>query len=325
MFQYLNWIWGKSENEHIKPQQYDVIIIGGGPAGLSAGLYTARANLSSLLIDKGPLGGQLSWVKHIDNYPGFPDGISGPELTELMKEQASKHGLKIEQGSVIDLGIDEAGLKEVKTDRSNYLAKTLIVTTGLARKRESVDGEEKFQGVGVSYCATCDGPFFKDKSVAIVGGGDEALEEAIFLTKYANQVTIIHADNALSAKEELRNIAREKDNVSFMLNSKVTKIAGSDKVELLEAMDLNTGETISVPVEGVFLYIGTRAARDFLSQILEMDQKGYIVTDQEMKTSMDGIFAAGDVRYKRVRQIATAVGDAVTAATSVRKYIQSIK
>lgn len=314
----------EANTEHSDDQQYDVIIIGGGPAGLSAGLYTARANLNSLLIEKGTLGGQLSWVKRIDNYPGFPDGISGSELTNLMESQARRFGLKIENASVIDISID-SDVKIVKTDTRNFKAKALIITTGISKKRQSIDGEEKFQGMGVSYCATCDGPFFKGASVAIVGGGDEALEEAIFLTRYAREITIIHSQGKLSAKEELQKQAREKDNVNFLLNSTITKIAGKEKVELAEVMDLNTGDACQLPVGGVFLYIGTRPAKDFLSQLIELDERGYIITDDEMRTSVEGIFAAGDVRNKTVRQVATAVGDAVTAATSARKYIQSLK
>ena len=308
-----------SDNE----QHYDVIIIGGGPAGLAAGLYTARANLSSLLIEKGPLGGQLSWVKRIDNYPGFPDGISGSELTDLMVSQARKFGLQIETGSVIDIA-NGSGIKTVKTDTRNFQAKTLIVTTGVSRKTDRIDGEEKFQGKGVSYCATCDGPFFKDVSVAIVGGGDEALEEAIFLTEFARKITIIQSQDKLSASEELQKMAESKENISFLFNSTLTKIAGKDRVELVEVMDLDTGDIEQLQVGGVFLYIGTRPAREFLSQIIEMDERGYIITDQDMKTSVEGIFAAGDVRYKKVRQVATAVGDGVTAASSARKYIQSL-
>ncbi len=310
--------------EHSDTRQYDVIIIGGGPAGLTAGIYTARANLNSLLIEKGPLGGQLSLVKRIDNYPGFPEGISGSELASLMESQALKFGLKIENASVIDIAV-EPDVKIVKTDTRNFEAKAIIITTGISKKRQAIDGEEKFQGVGVSYCATCDGPFFKGVSVAIVGGSDEALEEAIFLTRYAEKITIIHSQEKLSAREELQKQAKEKDNIDFLLNSTITKIAGEDRVKLIEVMDLNTGDARQLPVGGVFLYIGTRPAKDFLSQLIEIDEKGYIITDENMKTSVDGIFAAGDVRNKTVRQVATAVGDAVTAATSARRYIQALR
>lgn len=314
----------KADKEHINKQQYDVIIIGGGPAGLAAGLYTSRANLDTLLIEKGTLGGQLSWVKRIDNYPGFPDGISGSELASLMESQVLKFGLHVETASVIDI-IYDPHIKTVKTDTRNFNAKAIIITTGISRKRQTIDGEERFQGSGVSYCATCDGPFFKDASVAIMGGGDEALEEAIFLTRYAKQVRIIHSQDKLSANEELQNRAREKEKIQLRLNSMITKIAGKEKVELVEVMDLNTGNTEQLLVDGVFLYIGTRPTKDFLSQIIEMNEHGYIITDEDMKTSADGIFAAGDVRYKKVRQVATAVGDGVTAASSARKYIESLK
>ncbi len=303
--------------------QYDVIIIGGGPAGLSAGIYTSRAKLNTILVEKGPLGGQLSWVKRIDNYPGFPKGISGGELTDLMVSQAERFGLQVETGSVIDI-TNGSQLKTVKTDIRNLRAKALIITTGVSRKRQSIDGEEKFQGRGVSYCATCDGPFFKGVSVAIVGGGDEALEEAIFLTKFANEITIIHSEDKLSASEELQKTAQSKENISFLFNSKIAKICGKDRVDLIEVMDLDTGDTEQLPVGGVFLYIGTRPAKEFLSQLIEMDERGYIITDQDMRTNVEGIFAAGDVRYKEVRQVATAVGDGVTAASSARKYIQSL-
>ena len=323
MFQALSLAFGEIDKEHTYVQQHDVIIIGGGPAGLAAGLYTARGKLNTLLIEKGPLGGQLSLVKRIDNYPGFPEGISGRELVDLMESQSRRFGLQIENGSVIDI-TNGSDIKMVKTDVRNLQTKTIIITTGISRKRRSIDGEEKFQGMGVSYCATCDGPFFKDTSVAIVGGGDEALEEAIFLTRFAKQITIIHSQGELSANEGLQRIARDKGNISFLLNSAVTKICGKGRVDLIEVMDLNTGDTEQLSVGGVFLYIGTRPVRDFLSQLIEIDERGYIITDQEMKTNVEGIFAAGDVRYKKVRQVATAVGDGVTAASSARKYIQSL-
>jgi len=324
MLQHLFSIFGKTEEEHITAQKYDVVIIGGGPAGLSAGLYTARAKLGTVLVEKDPLGCNLCLIKRIDNYPGFPDGISGRELTDLMVSQATKFGVQIEAGSVIDV-VNDPDFKIVKTDTRNFQAKAIIITTGISKKRQSIDGEEKFQGRGVSYCATCDGPFFKGTSVAIVGGGDEALEEAIFITKFAEQVTIIHSQEELSANEELQKMARSKENISFLMKSKVTKISGKDKVELVEVMNLDVGDTEQLPVGGVFLYIGTRPAKDFLSQIIELDERGYIVTDEDMQTSVEGIFAAGDVRYKKVRQIATAVGDGVTAASSARKYIQKLE
>ena len=305
-------------------QQHDVIIIGGGPAGLAAGLYTARAKLDTLLLEKGPLGGQLRWVKRIENYPGFPEGMSGVELTNLMVEQSRKFGLQVEVGSVIDID-GSSDTKIVKTDTRNFETKALIVTTGVSRKRESISGEEDFQGRGVSYCATCDGPFFKDLPVAVVGGGEEALEEALFLTTFVSQVTIIHSQESLPANETLRKTAGENKKISLLMNSRVTKVSGEGKVEFVEVLDLNTGNTNQLAVGGVFLYIGTRPARDFLSQLVEMDERGYIITDQDMKTSTEGIFAAGDVRYKRVRQVATAVGDGVTAASAARKYIQSLR
>jgi len=305
-------------------QRYDVIIIGGGPAGLVASIYTARANLDTILIEKGPLGGQLSWIKQIDNYPGFPEGISGAELASLMESQAIRFGVKIEKASVIDIKI-EPDIKIVKTDTRNFEGKAVIITTGISKKKQTIDGEEKFKGIGVSYCAICDGPFFRNKDIAIMGGGDEALEEGIFLTQYARKVTIIHSQDKLTAGEEIQKMAKKKENISFLLNSMITKIAGAEKVEFIEVLDLNTGNTNQLPMGGVFLYIGTRPAKDFLGQLIELDQHGYIITDEDMKTSVDGIFAAGDVRNKKVRQIATAVGDAVTAATSARKYIQRQK
>jgi thioredoxin reductase (NADPH) len=307
----------------IEMRQYDVIIIGGGPAGLAAGLYTSRAKLNTLLIEKDPLGCNLCLIKRIDNYPGFPDGISGKELVNLMETQALNFGLQIEAGSVIDI-TNCPDSRIVKTDTQNFLAKTLIITTGISWKRDGIDGEEDFQGRGVSYCATCDGAFFKDATVAVVGGGDEALEEAIFLTRFTSQVTIIHSQEQLNAGEKLQKMVEENDKISLMLDSKVTKISGENKVEFVEVLDLKTGDTQQLPVDGVFLYIGTRPAKEFLSQLLEMDDKGYIVTDEDMKTNVDGIFAAGDVGYKKVRQVATAVGDGVTAASSARKYLQNL-
>lgn len=312
------------DNAQISAQQYDVIIIGGGPAGLAAGLYTARAKLDALLIEKDPLHCNLCLVKRIDNYPGFPEGTSGRELINLMEMQARKFGLQTEIGSVIDI-INGSDVKTVKTDTRNFQAKALIITTGISRKRQGVDGEEDFQGKGVSYCATCDGPFFKDVHVAVVGGGDEALEEAVFLTRFASGITIIHSQEELSANEQLQRTARDNEKISLLLNSEVTKIAGKERVEFVEVLDLNTGNTEQLPVGGVFLYTGTRPVKNFLSQLMKMDERGYIITDQDMRTSVEGIFAAGDVRYKEVRQVATAVGDGVTAASSARKYIGNLR
>ncbi|MBD3184060.1 thioredoxin-disulfide reductase [Candidatus Poribacteria bacterium] len=309
--------------EKTEEELFDVIIIGGGPAGLAAGLYTSRANLKSLLLEKDPTGCGICWIKNIENYPGFPDGISGKELISLMQEQAKGFGLQIEIGSVIDITNCPEG-KIVKTDTKNYMAKTLIITTGVSRKRDGVDGEEEFTGRGVSYCATCDGAFFRDVSVLVVGGGDEALEEAIFLTKFANHVTIIHSQEELPASEKLQKMANDNDKINIFTEKKVLKIAGKDKVEFAEVMDLNSGDVEQIETNGVFLYIGTRPAKDFLSQIVEMDERGYVITDEEMKTNVEGIFAAGDIRYKKVRQVATAVGDGVTAATSARKFIQKL-
>jgi thioredoxin reductase (NADPH) len=312
------------DRTQIGEQQHDVIIIGGGPAGLAAGLYTSRAKLDTLLIERDPLGCNICLVKRIDNYPGFPEGISGRELINLMEIQARRFGLQIETGAVIDI-TNCPDFKIVKTDTKNFRADALIITTGISRKRQGVEGEEDFLGRGVSYCATCDGPFFKDLPVAVVGGSEEALEEAIFLTRFASQVTVIHSQEELPANEELQKAARDNENISFFLNRKVTKIAGKEKVEFVEVLNLDTGDVEQLPVSGVFLYIGTRPTRDLLSQLVEMDQNGYIITDQDMKTNMEGIFAAGDVRYKRVRQVATAVGDGVIAASSARKYIQSLR
>ena len=314
---------GQLDKTQIDERQHNVIIIGGGPAGLAAGLYAARAKLDTLLIEKDPLGCNLCLVRRIDNYPGFPEGISGKELINQMEAQARRFGLQIEAGSVIDI-TNCPDFNIVKTDTKNFRADTLIITTGISRKRKGIEGEEEFLGRGVSYCATCDGAFFKNLSLAVVGGGEEALEEAIFLTEFASQVTVIHSEGEFSANEQLQKAARNKENISFLPNSKVTKIAGKEKVEFVEVLDLNTGDVEQLPASGVFLYVGTRPARDFLSQLVEMDQHGYIITDQDMKTNVEGIFAAGDVRYKRVRQVATAVGDGVTAASSARKYIQSL-
>jgi thioredoxin reductase (NADPH) len=314
---------GEVDRERISAQQYDVIIIGGGPAGLAAGLYTARAKLDALLIEKDPLHCNLCLVKRIDNYPGFPEGISGRELTYLMEMQARRFGLQIEVGSVIDI-TNDSDVKTVKTNIRNFRAKALIITTGISRKRQGVDGEEDFRGKGVSYCATCDGPFFKDVPVAVAGGGEEALEEAIFLTKFASRVTVIHSQEELSGNEQLQRMAADNEKISLLLNSEVTKISGKERVEFVEVLDLNTGNAEQLSVGGVFLYTGTRPVKDFLSQLMEMDERGYIITDQDMKTSVEGIFAAGDVRYKKVRQVATAVGDGVTAASSARKYVQNL-
>ena len=315
---------GEIDKEQISARQHDVVITGGGPAGLAAGLYAARAKLDTLLIERDPLHCNLCLVKRIDNYPGFPEGISGKELINLMETQARRFGLQIEIGNVIDI-TNGSDIKTVKTNIRNFQAKVVIITTGISRKRQGIDGEEDFRGRGVSYCATCDGPFFKDIPVAVVGAGEEALEEAIFLTRYTSQVRIIHPQEELVANEELQKRVRSNEKISFLLNSEVTKISGKEKVEFVEVLDLNSGDAEQLPVGGVFLYTGTRPVKDFLSQLVEMNERGYIVTDEDMKTNVAGIFAAGDVRYKEVRQVATAVGDGVMAASSARRYLQNLQ
>jgi thioredoxin reductase (NADPH) len=302
---------------------YDVIIIGGGPAGLTAGLYTSRARLKSLLVEKGFPGGQVMTTEWVENYPGFEDGISGAELAQKMEKQAVKFGLEIVQGSVVNISINNNIKKVILEDEKQYEAKAVIVATGSNPRPLKIEGEYEFRGRGVSYCATCDGAFFKDSKLAVIGGGDSAVEEGLFLTRFAETVYIVHRRDELRAAKVVQERAFENPKIEFVWDSVPEKIAGDGTgVNALHIKNVKTGEQSTLDVKGVFIYVGYDPATDFLKEIIKLDDSNYILANDDMFTSAPGIFVAGDVRKKLLKQIATAVGDGATAAISAEKYIE---
>jgi thioredoxin reductase (NADPH) len=300
--------------------EYEVIIIGGGPAGLSAALYAARARLRSLLIEKGPLGGQITNAELIENYPGFPQGVSGMELGQLMQQQAAKYGLETLAAEATALEL-QGEKKLVTTTRGKFTARAVIIASGSERRKLGIPGEEEFTGRGVSYCATCDGPFFKESTVAVVGGGDAAITEALHLVKFASRVKVIHHRKELRASRILQEKALAEPKIEFIWDTRVVGIEGRDKVKRLNLSNVVTGEKATLEVAGVFVAIGLKPNTDYLKGVLPLDDAGYIVTNEKMETKVPGVFAAGDVRLNSARQAITAAGDGATAAVYARKFV----
>lgn len=303
---------------------YDLIIAGGGPAGLTAGLYAARARLQTLLVERMAPGGQAATTFHIENYPGFARGVSGPDLAQAMEDQAKQFGLEVTYGEVKGLG-SRKPFWELEVEDRKVSAKAVIVATGVEPRKLGVPGEETLRGRGVSYCATCDGPFFKDQDIGVIGGGDSAVEEALYLTRFARRVYLVHRRDALRAEKIIQERALENPKIEILWDTVVTGVVGDSGVEGLELQNVKTKGTRSLKVGGVFFYVGWLSNTGFLRGTLNLDDQGYILTDDNMATSAVGVFAAGDVRKKLLRQIATAVGDGATAAFAAEKYIESRK
>ncbi len=301
-------------------QQYDVIIIGGGPAGLTAGLYTARARLNALLIEKGLMGGQIVNAERIENFPGFPEGVSGFELGELMHKQTLKFGLKTLSAEVTGLKPRERG-NTVETTEGNFTAKAVIIAGGTSRQKLDVPGETEFTGKGVSYCAVCDAAFFKDLPVAVVGGGNSAVTEAVHLAKFASKVVVIHRRNQLRATRILQDKAFAEPGIEFIWDSVVREIEGGDFVERIKLQNVKTGKESALAISGVFISTGFRPNTDYLKDVLPLDNNGAIVTNTRMETSLPGIYAAGDIRQKTEWQAVTAAGDGATAALNAEKLL----
>ncbi len=307
--------------EGVKTEVYEVIIIGGGPGGLTAGLYTSRARLSTLLIESALFGGQMTTTELIENYPGFPQGVTGDELSRLMEDQAKKFGMKTVTQEVVKVSL-EGDMKVVQTYESTYRCEALIVSTGAEYRKLGVPGEKEFAGKGVSYCATCDGAFFRDSQIVVVGGGDSALTEALFLTKFARELTIIHRRDALRGTKIYQERALASPKIKFLWNSIVQEIKGDSTVRSINVKNVKTGEIKEVETEGVFLFVGLVPRTQFLKGVVQMDEAGYILTNEDCETSTKGIFAVGDCRKKLLRQIATAVGDGATAAFAAEKFLE---
>ncbi len=302
-------------------KNYDIIVIGGGPAGLTAGLYTSRSRLKTLLIENGLLGGQMTTTELIENYPGFPEGVMGDELSRLMEEQAKRFGLEIIPEYVVEVTL-EGAKKIVKTEDGSYVSQALIICTGTEYRKLGVPGEKEFAGKGVSYCATCDGAFFQDNQIVVVGGGDSALTEALYLTKFGKEVTIIHRRDALRGTKIYQERVFNHPKIKLLWDSVIQEIKGDAIVKSIAVKNVKTGEVTEHPIDGVFLFVGLSPRTQFLEGLVDMDEDGYILTDGNCQTSVKGIFAAGDCRKKLVRQIATAVGDGATAACSTEKYLE---
>ena len=302
---------------------YDVIIIGGGPAGLTAGLYNARARLNVLLLERLAPGGQVLTTDWVENYPGFPDGISGFELMDRMKTQAEKFGLKIQSDEVSKLELSE-NRKAVLTPGGSLETKAIILCCGATWKRLGVEGEDQLMGKGVSFCATCDGPFYRNQEVAVIGGGDTALEEAIFLTRFVSKIYLVHRRDKLRATRVLQERAMSQEKIEFIWNSIPMKILGEKGVEAIDLRNVKTQAVVRKNVQGVFVFIGTLPNTDMVKGLIRLDENGFVVTDDNMQTSVPWVFAAGDIRSKLFRQISTAVGEGAAASYAVEKYLESL-
>jgi len=301
-------------------KEYDVVIIGGGPAGLTAGLYSARDRQSSLLMEKGIIGGKIAEAELVDNYPGFPEGISGLELTKLMHQQATKYGLECINAEVTALEIQE-GQKVVKTTEGDFVARAVIIASGSEREKLGVPGEKEFTGKGVSYCSTCDAPFFREQPVAVVGGSDVAIHEARHLTRFASKVTVIHHRQQLRATHILQEKAFAEPKIEFLWNTVIEAIEGGDFVERVRLRQVINGEKSVLDVAGIFIAIGLKPNTDYLKGILPLDDQGHIITNEQMATEIPGIFAAGDIRSNSIQQTIAAAGDGATAAFYAKKFI----
>ncbi len=307
---------------------YDLIIIGGGPAGLTAGIYARRGNLKVLLLEKSAVGGQLLLTDAMENYPGFVETISGFDLVDKIKRQAEKFGVEMVMEEVKEITREKEGripTWKILARNNSYQATTVAIATGARQRRLNVPGEDKLTGRGVSYCATCDGPFFRGKKVAVVGGGNTAVKEALFLTNFAEKVTLIHRRDKLRAEEILQERAFSNKKIEFIWNAKATEILGKDSVEGLVVENVATHQKDEIPCQGVFVFIGLDPNTEFLKGLVEVDEHGYIITDEAMNTSQKGIFACGDCRRKPLRQVITACGDGATAGASAFHYIEELK
>ncbi len=303
-----------------KSPQYDVIIVGGGPAGLSAAVYTSRDRLSTLLIEKNITGGMIAQAEKVDNYPGFPEGISGIDLTAKMFEQAQKYGLQDVNAEVTSIAVGQHMFSVITPD-ATYTSKAVIIAGGSDKQKMDAPGEKEFTGRGVSYCATCDAPFYTGKVVAVVGGGNSALFEAMHLTKFARKVYIIHRRDSLRATPVVQEKAKADPKIEFVLSTIIEKVVGTNFVEKLALKNVATGKTSELPLDGVFVSIGLKPNTGYLKGTVELEEHGMIVVSSTMMTSVPGIFAAGDIRKDSIRQTVAAAGDGAVAAVSAKHWI----
>jgi thioredoxin reductase (NADPH) len=303
-------------------KQYDVIIIGSGPAGYTAAIYASRANLSVLMFQGYQVGGQLMLTSDVENYPGFEDGILGPPMMEKFEAQARRFGTEMIPEDVLSIDFSQRPFR-LTTDSGEYLARTIIISTGASAKWLGLPSEQRLQGRGVTACATCDGFFFKGKDVAVVGGGDTAMEEAIFLTRYVNHVTVIHRRDTLRASKIMQDRAFKNPKISFIWDTDVIEVLGDDALTGLRLRNVKTGEESVLPVQGLFLAIGHEPNTSLFKGVIDMDEKGYIVPVEYTMTNIPGVFAAGDVTDHRYRQAVTAAGDGCRAAIDLERWLES--
>ena len=304
-------------------QTENVIIIGSGPAGLTAALYAARANLNPLVISGNQIGGQIAITNEVENFPGF-DSILGPELTDKMKAQAEKFGARFEIDEITEVDFTRGSPFQLKAYGNAYEAKAVIIATGASARRLGIPGEDAFIGRGVSYCATCDGFFFRNKYVLVIGGGDSALQEGIFLTKYANRVRVVHRRDSLRAGDLLQARAQSNEKIQFVWDTVLDSIEGNGKVEAVKARNLKTGETATWQTDGVFVFIGHFPNSQLFRGGLAMDEQGFLIVDKFMQTSVPGVFAAGEIMDPIYKQAISSAGHGCQAAISVERYLESL-
>jgi thioredoxin reductase (NADPH) len=303
---------------------FDIAIVGGGPAGLTAGLYAGRGGLRAAVIEKMAPGGLVANTERIENYPGFPEGVAGYDLAQKMQAQTAKFGAQFVSDEAMAIAIEPKSFLLTLESKDQIRAKAVIVAAGAYPRSLGIPGEKEFVGKGVSYCAVCDGAFFKNQDVAVIGGGDSAVQEAVYLAGLCSKVTVIHRRSALRAAESLQKLAFKNEKISFSWNKTVVAIEGAAQVESLRVMDKETMKEEVLPVSGVFIYVGYHPNSAVVRDLVRLDENGYILTDENLMSSVPGIFAAGDVRRKLVRQIAGAVGDAATAAIAAQQYIDNL-
>ena len=302
---------------------YDMIIIGSGPAGLTAGIYAKRAGLSALVLEGSFIqGGQIVNTYEVDNYPGLP-GISGMDLADRMKEHLQNQGGKIIRGKVKGISLD-GEIKIVHTKKEDFRTKTVILAAGAVHRKLEVPGEEEFSGMGVSYCATCDGAFFKDKTVAVVGGGDVAVEDAIFLSRTCKKVYLSHRRDQLRAAKILQDVLKNTPNIETFWNRRVTEIGGTEQVEWIQTESTAAGQSTRMDVDGIFIAVGITPDTGFIRNLIHLDEQGYVIADENGETNIPGIYAAGDIRTKQLRQIITAASDGANCVASAEKYLQNL-
>ena len=306
-------------------EERELVIIGAGPAGLVAGLYASRARIDTLILDKAMPGGQATLTDVIENFPGFPDGISGQELIDLMIKQTEKFGAEIRNFVEVEKVLLDGSRKVIKTDGEDIIAQAIIVASGAGYRRLGIPGEDEFIGRGVSFCATCDGAFFRDKDVLVVGGGDTALTEALFLTKFVKKLTIVHRRDQLRAVKVLQERAFKNDKIDFLWDSIPVEIKGDRSVQSVVVQNKKDGTLREIATDGVFMAIGIVPNTTFVRDLIRLDRNGYIETEENLKTSIEGIYAAGDVRKGSLKQVVAASSDGAVAATSAGEYLESLR